>query len=178
METPTSIPSPDPTAETTGNSWFGRLRRHPIFPLLLLLPITQMVRDQYPFSHYPMYSNPSPAPLSFVYLADAEGKPLPVLWHTGVTSSQVAKKFGRENGRLKELEIKLAKKEKRSPRLEPEVRPEAANEVLQFLRQQSQGRAKDRQLNGVISLMFITISAHGDRFDETHQLISKLPPAP
>lgn len=80
-------------SQTPAKSRWRRFVCHPIFPLIVYLPVTQLIRDNYPFSHYPMYSKPNSEALSFQYLADAEGKPLPIKWHTGITPSQLSKRY-------------------------------------------------------------------------------------
>jgi hypothetical protein len=66
---------------------------HPVFPFLVYLVLTQLIRDNYPFSHYPMYSKPNSESLAFQYLADGDGKPLQVRWYTGMSPAQLAKRF-------------------------------------------------------------------------------------
>ena len=74
--------------------WWRRLTQLAVFPLLVYLVLTQLIRENYPFSHYPMYSRPNSKALGIQFLADGDGKPLPVVWHTGVSPSKVAKLHG------------------------------------------------------------------------------------
>ena len=169
--TPSSLAEPPPRV-----SRFRRLMRHPIFPLLLLLPLTQALRDYcYPFSHYPMYSNPTPRPLRFQYLADGDQKPLESVKLTGVIPSHIGKKFGYHKKKLIESEDKRAAREHREPRTEEELKPEAGREVLLFLKEQSLLRSKKNQLPDHIKLMEITLTFEDDRFDEKHTVVGELP---
>src|SRR6187549_702916 len=95
--------------------WFA------VLPLLGYLMLSQVQRENYPFSHYPMYSRPTSRPLKFQFLTDASGNPLPVGWHTGMTPSQVGKMTGE---RKQELPSEKA----------------AAMSVLEFLRTQNAKR--------------------------------------
>ncbi len=65
----------------------------PMFVFIIYLVLTQLIRDNYPFSHYPMYSKPNSESLAFQYLADGESKPLQVRWYTGMSPAQLAKRF-------------------------------------------------------------------------------------
>ena len=118
--------------------WWKRLTRWAVFPLLVYLALTQAFRENYPFSHYPMYSKPNSDSLSIQFLADGDGKPLRVAWHTGVTPSKVAKLHA---NRMKKHRDDQA----------------AALDVLSFLRQQNADR-RGRELPQSISLVEMTLA--------------------
>jgi hypothetical protein len=108
--------------ESSAPPFWKRVIRHPIFPLLVYLALTQLIRDNYPFSHYPMYSKPRPGPIYVEFLADESGKPLRVLWHTGITASKVAKlhanrlkKFHDENAAAADVLVFLREANTRRP---------------------------------------------------------------
>ncbi len=163
-----------PGIPSSGQSWFARLRRHPVFPLILFVLACQIIRDNYPFSHYPMYSRPSTKPLPFQYLADANGKPLPVVWHTGFTPSRVGKKFGTHKQELHDAELKAAKRENREPRPEVEFKAESARLVLAFLREQSLKRKKHRQLPEDIQLRESTVWVEDGKLVRTDAVVGTL----
>lgn len=127
--------------------------RHPLFPLLVLLVLTQSFRDEYPFSHYPMYSMPTARPLRFQYLADAEGKPLAHVYHTGVSPSQV----GKMHGNAKKTHA---------------TEEEAALSVLRFLRTMNAKRPK-RPLPERIRLMETLIGFGDGHFVETTKVLAE-----
>ena len=52
--------------------------------------VSLKVKENFPFSNYPMYGDPDPVS-EFYHLTDAEGKPLAVRTLTGVTCPQVGK---------------------------------------------------------------------------------------
>lgn len=67
------------------------------------------VKENYPFSNYPMYGDPDPVS-EYYHLADGTGKPLPVHLLTGVTCPQLGKilrKYGDE--RAQQLHTKRKK---------------------------------------------------------------------
>lgn len=64
------------------------------------------VKENFPFSNYPMYGDPDPVS-EYYHLADAEGKPLAVRTLTGVTCPQVGKILRkRGDARGKQLGVK------------------------------------------------------------------------
>jgi hypothetical protein len=156
--------------------WFQRLQRHAIFPILLYLPLSQALRDNfYPVSHFPMYSNPTSKPLKIHSLTDEEGKLLAVLTHSGVTPSHMSKMYG---GFLKEKinqERKLAAKEGRSVKPEEDFFQAAAVEVLTVLRKQSLKRPAARQLRQSIQLRESQVSVGAGAFEEKMEVLGSLP---
>ena len=70
-----AAPSSLPPLSSRWRPWV----RHPTFPLIVLVLLTQIFRDEFPFSHYPMYSKPTSRPLKWQYMADGDGKP----WQPG-----------------------------------------------------------------------------------------------
>lgn len=133
--------------------FWKRLVRHAVFPLLVYLVLTQLFRDNYPFSHYPMYSKPSSADLHIQFLADGAGNPLPVAWHTGVTGSKVAKLHA---NRMKKLNNEKA----------------AALDVLHFLRETNEGR-RGRELPEQIQLMESTIAFTDGKLVESNRVLAE-----
>jgi hypothetical protein len=133
--------------------WWRRLVRHPIFPLMVLVLVTQLTRDQFPFSHYPMYSMPTSRPLKWQYLADGDSKPLAHVYHTGISPSQVGKMFGSyKHDFLTEEEAGLA--------------------VLKYLRQKNAQRPK-RPLPERIQLIETKIGFGDGHFIETNTVVAE-----
>jgi hypothetical protein len=133
--------------------FWKRLTRHAVFPLLVYLVLTQLIRDNYPFSHYPMYSKPSAGDLHIQFLADGDGKPLPVSWHTGVTGSKV--------GKLLANRMKQHKTEKA-----------AALDVLHFLRETNEGR-RGRELPERIQLVETTLAFTDGKLVESSRVLAE-----
>jgi hypothetical protein len=152
--------------------WIWSLRPHPVFPVLVFMLVSLIVKENFPFSHFAMYSNPTSRPLRFTYLADGEGEPLPILWHTGLSASRMTKKFNYHKGGLE----KAARKEGRDddePEVRAEIKAEAGAEVLRFMRDQSLTRNK-RELTGPLQLVEMKVSIEGDRLVETTELIAEI----
>ena len=85
--------------------------RHPFFPFIPFVIFMAKVKENYPFTNYPMYSTPGPGPISYFYLTDAQDNPLPVKVHCGITSPRVKRLFetklkqvGREQPQLTDAE--------------------------------------------------------------------------
>ena len=133
--------------------WWRRLERHPIFPLLILLLLTQAIRDEFPFSHYPMYSMPPSRPLKYQFLADEHNMPLAHVYHTGISPSQVGKRHGNQK--------KVSANEH-----------EAAMKVLLFLRGENAKRPK-RPLPEKIRLIETKLGFGNDTFTETNTVLAE-----
>jgi hypothetical protein len=157
--------------------WFRRFMRHPIFPLVCLIPLTQIVRDEYPISHYPMYSQPTTRELRYQFVAGADDKPLPIIPHTGITPSQVGKKYSRHKA------ILIAAEEKRTGQkldeltgdLEQTIKRAAGIETLEFLRKLSLDRKPAQHLVQTIKLYEVTLGFGDGHFTESQKIVAELP---
>lgn len=132
-------------------SRFLLLRRHAIFPVFVYIVLSMILKENYPFSHFPMYSNPSTKPLSYFYLADGEGDPVRLLYHTGLTPSRLTKRLGNEK----------TKYEKKGGLSEEEIVAKAGIDVLTFIRKLNAKRIKSRPLPEKIQLVQMRISLDG-----------------
>jgi hypothetical protein len=155
--------------------WYRRLRRHALFPILLYLPLSQAVRDDYPISHFPMYSNPTSKPLKIHSLTDAAGNLIPIIPNSGVTPSHMSKMFGGYMKDLIQQEERSAKKEKRSPRDELDFELPAAISTLEVLRKQSLKRASKCHLTQALQLRETQVSCGHSGFTETEKVLATLP---
>jgi hypothetical protein len=124
-----------------------------VVPLLVYLVLAQALRENYPFSHYPMYANPTSRPLTFQFVTDGEGNPVKVGSLTGVTPSQVGKTYGER------------KKEHPSEQ-------DAAMDVLKFLRKQDTYR-KGPAMPDRIRLVETSIGFKGNQFVETNRVLAE-----
>lgn len=154
--------------------------RHPLFPVLCLILLTQVVRDQYPVSHYPMYKQPTSENLLYHFVTDAADKPLPIKWHTNVTPSQVGKKFGRHKTDLVAKEEK--KRGKKFDELPAELAASSAKsagvETLTFLREVSLKQKGNRRLTQGLRLHEVVLAFGDDGFTERDGVVAELPPLP
>ncbi len=167
--------------------WTRPLRRHFIFPVLLFIVLSLVIGEFYPFSPFSMYSNPSPEPLRYCYLADGEGQPLPVFFHTGYRPARITKQY-------KSFRTEIAEKEERRQTASPDYQPryvlpdgedkladtmavrEASGlKVLKFLRERSYQKADYRHLTGGLQLVEVAISAQDNRLVEGARVVATLP---
>jgi hypothetical protein len=126
---------------------------HPVFPFLVYLVLTQLIRDNYPFSHYPMYSKPNSESLSFQYLADEKGNPLPIRWATGMSPSQLSKIHRNRMGKNSSEQA-------------------AALDVLQFVREQNHQR-KGHELPEQIRLMEKHMAFTNGQLTESSRMLAQ-----
>lgn len=150
-------------------SGLRRWLRHPIAPIFGFCLVSLVAGEFYPLSPFSMYSNPSPVPLRICYLTDEEGKPMPVLWHTGVSPASLTKKYGTHRGEIAEA----IEEGHRPPMNDVEIRAEAGREVLRWLRGLSMKR-KNRELTGSLQLVEIAVSADGEGLQETSRVVAEL----
>jgi len=152
--------------------WIWSLRPHPIFPVLVFMLVSLIVRENFPFSHFAMYSNPSPRPLKFTYLADGEGEPVPILYHTGLSASRMTKKFNYHRGTLQD-EAKKDGKDPDNAAVLAGIKSEAGAEVLQFMREQSLKRRK-RELTDPLQLVEMTVTIEGNQLVERTAVVAEI----
>ena len=136
------------------------LKRHAIFPILVYIALSMILKENYPFSHFPMYSNPSTKPLSYFYLADGEGEPLRLLYHTGLTTSRLTKRVGNEKRKYEKGDLK-----------EEEIVAKAGVDVLRFIRKMNAKRSKTRPLPEDIQLVQMRITLDGSESGFTEERI-------
>lgn len=152
--------------------------RHPIFPLFCLIPLTQIVRDEYPISHYPMYSQPTSRELRFQYVAGPDGKPLPITTHTGITPSQVGKQYSRFKANLIKDEEKRTGRDlddlaKIGGELERRIKSDAGTRTLKIVRERAADRR--RPLDDKIQLVEVTLGFGDGHFTEQQKVVAELP---
>jgi hypothetical protein len=91
-----------------GRSTSALLRREPWTQLLWHTPLTALVifvlvcliaKENFPFSHFPMYSRPG-AERGYFLVSDGGGQPIPIGSLTGISSSQVGKAYRKKSREL------------------------------------------------------------------------------
>lgn len=163
-----------------------RLSRHAVFPLLIYMLLAQICRDKvYPLSHYPMYSQPTSRELKFQYVSGADGKPLPIIWHTGVTPSQVGKQYSRKKSELIQAEEKRTGGRFDDDDADPatqtllnDFKKTAGTETLEFLRDKSLRRSSKRHLNQPINLVEVSLGFGDGHFTEKEKIVASIPAKP
>lgn len=105
---------------------------HPFVPAVLFVAFSLGIGEFYPFSNFPMYGNPSPAPRDYYYLTDGADEPIPALTATGLSASKVKKIF---NSRLSKFRKEQKIKKKRD--ITDAHRTAVGEELLAYIRSQT-----------------------------------------
>lgn len=111
----------------------GFLKMSPIGALLIYTFLSLELKENYPFSHYPMYSNPSDE-RHYYLITDGSGQPIPIQTLTGVTCPKIGKIF------RKKAEELAKKHDVKAKDLSPEGVQEVCDEMFAQLRQEAEGR--------------------------------------
>lgn len=75
------------------SEWLWRPLTHPLAALIAVLFVSVQVKESFPLSHYPMYSNPRPE-VRYFYLAkelDGEMEPVPIKVLCGISAAKLGK---------------------------------------------------------------------------------------
>jgi hypothetical protein len=154
--------------------------KHPLMPMLLFVIISQVTGESYPFSRYAMYSNPSPEPLRFQFLADSSGTPVPTREVLGLSSTSLMKMISGVEGKMERDELKEAKAQGRPVRSERELRVIAAENVLDYARDHAAGKkakkGKRRTLPDHLMMMENTVSVENGRLLEKIEMLAERKP--
>ncbi len=142
---------------------------HPLGHFLLFIVFLYQVKEFYPFTHVPMYSDPE-ARAPYLYLADGEGAPLGVKSHSGITNPKMRKMYhSRMRSHCKEHRL-----DKHHP--PQEALNQIGGEVVTFLRKYAIERG--RPLPETLRLMHVLIEPAADGYTETVTLLYEDRPAP
>ena len=148
--------------------------RHPFFCLPLLVAGSLLLEDDaYPFSHFPMYSDPDGSE-NYLYLAtpdaEVEGgiRPLAVRTLTGLTAPKIKKMF---KTYLKDYAKERGKRDKE---LSPEERAEVGRQILAYYREQ--GELRRSEMPEPMLLMEVWIEYDEDKkgFTETLSEVARI----
>ena len=110
-------------------------RGFPIKVCVALVIANMAIRDNYPFSHFPMYASFSDHTF-YVYVADGEGNPIPLQDITGTRTSKLKKPYD------KDLNAVRRKLDKRKRELTVEERREAGERALAQIYRNTNDTAK------------------------------------
>ena len=113
----------------------------PISGGILITLLCLVLKENFPFTHYPMYSNFEDQTY-YVWLGDAEGNPIPVQTTTGLRLGRIKKVYN--TGLLEAREIAGAEfgKKPRKRDLTPDQRRAPADTTLLWIYESSSDRAK------------------------------------
>jgi hypothetical protein len=135
---------------------------HPLGHFLIFLLFLYQVKEFYPFTHVPMYSDPE-AGAPYLYLCDGEGNALGVKSHAGITNPKMRKMYRSRMGSYCE--------EHGFDKAHPpeEAVDEIGGQVVTFLRKHAIGR--NNPLPDTVRLMHVLIEPAPDGFKETENLL-------
>ncbi len=132
--------------------------RHPFTFAVALTWLSLVIQEAFPFSHFPMYSNPS-SEQDYYYLAEAENEagsqPLPVSQLTGLTSAKVGKIYRAYR------DTYLKTTGKKMERLTAKDQQAIGEQVLEYLYEQAIKRNGPDFTAGEWQLMLATLMARG-----------------
>jgi len=146
--------------------------RHPFFPVGLFALASLALEENYPFSEFSMYSNPTTRPLHYHYVTDGDGTELPILTHTRLSPSKVSKMFNRSCRKEDERTEKMPKGERPSRK---ERHAQAAYLTLEYMHRESMKLSKKRHLPDEIQLVEVSIIYGEDGFTEEKEIVAKYP---
>ena len=142
---------------------------------LLLTAVCLAVKEEFPFSHFPMYESFSD--YSFVvYVADREGEPLPVQTLTSQKTSKLKKIFNTEQKQVrKDLESAGVKIEGFRFMTKEQRRP-AGEKTLEWLYANSKNAdAGELRKHAPLRLYYIHLRVGDDGFERETELIAEVP---
>lgn len=140
-----------------------RLLFHPLMSLPAFVLLTQELEEKvYPFSHFPMYSNPADWD-DYIYLTDAAGQVVPITHHTGLSAAKLNKIL---NNKMKEVGLKSSQDRREAVGGLEET---AGRDVLERARRLAERR--QRPLPRPVRLHRVIIERRGTELVETpHQV--------
>lgn len=142
----------------------------PILVLPIFISVTQSIEEWYPFSHFPMYRDPSPRSF-YLYITDENNDPLPVAYMSGVRTAALKKRWKR---RVKDAGNSYLNWEADAKKRDS-VFEEVGIELLETLRKLSIDRKRPFPDN--VKLMRADISFENDQFVEEVFQVAQEPEA-
>jgi hypothetical protein len=138
--------------------------RTPLTALLLYCLVSVFLQENYPFSHFPMYSNPSPE-RPYYMISDGDSNPIPIATLTGVTCPKIGKIY------RKECEEVAKKLKLNKDRLPAEHKQAVGEKMFSYLRTEADARQKT--LPPKLQLVRMEISYQGGKLSESPEIIAK-----
>ena len=143
------------------------LRRLPCKPLLVLTVLCLTLKEQYPFSHFPMYSSFTNRTY-YVYLADGADQPLPTVTTVGVSTPTLKKIYDREVRRaLRDWQV-------RRQELTAEQKQQIGGPILERLRSSATAQQVGEAFPEVLRLYQVDIELTGGEFQKRRTLIAEV----
>jgi hypothetical protein len=124
------------SALVRGEPWSRLLWHTPLTALVIFVILCLIVKENFPFSNFPMYARPG-AERGYFVVTDGDGQPIPVGNLTGVTASQVGKAYRKKS---KEFGRKTNPLSTQSRTDRDRI---VGGEIFQMLREQAAKREKN-----------------------------------
>ena len=164
----TAVTAPAPPPAPTGTNLWPRIwmfiKISPLTTLAIYTLLSLQLEENYPFSNYPMYSNPSPE-RPYYMITDGEGKALPIQTLTGVTCPKIGKIYRTKSEKLaKELDV-------RAVDLKPEHMQAISMEMFAYLREEAKQKGQAEAMPPKLRLMKTYLSYENGKVVETPNLI-------
>jgi hypothetical protein len=150
-------------------------RRFPLKLALLVTVVCLAVKEEFPFSHFPMYESFSDYSFN-VYVADRDGNPLPVQALTSHKTSKLKKIFSSEQDEVRK-KLEEAGEEVGGYRfMTKEQRRPAGEKTLEWLYRNSKGSGLEAlRAASPLRLYYIHLRVGEDGFEREHELIAEVP---
>ena len=146
-------------------------------PLVAFILLSQLTGENYPFSRYAMYSNPSAEPLSFQFIADETGTPVPTKKVLGISSTSLMKVISGSQGRMAKAERAEAAKEGRAERSSLELRKMAAEQLLDYVQNHAAGKKrKAGPLPEHLKVIETTVAVKDGKLTESFEVLAERQP--
>ncbi len=146
----------------------ARLARFPFKLLVVVVVFSLVVEEYFPFSRFPMYSKPDDETW-YVYVADAQGQPVAMLRHFGVSNTFVRKVFKSNRERLREADATLDRET---------AEANAATDTLEYLLRQRRPRKKKVREFGALQLIKVNVEIAGDHVERSSDPLASIPVPP
>lgn len=142
----------------------------PLGLVLALIAVNLIVKECFPFSHFPMYANPRISGVEYYFLTTSDGVPVPVCYLTGNTAASLKKMMATA---LKEKGLTLAGGSR------SQAEGEVALTLLRRLREDARHSPNLPRWPSGIQLWRGRIDWNGDEFCESFEPLAKtLEPGP
>lgn len=155
-----ALPGPVKTALV----WIGKI---PFLSVILLAILLQIMRENYPFSHLPMYSGLT-KDVDYYFITDAKGEPMPQGIYFGFSTSKTKKMF---NTRLR----KISKGGNTDSASEAQI-AEAGKETLEYMMAHIREDRRAQVEKSGIQLHRVTVAREGEHLEKHPSIVAEIPP--
>jgi hypothetical protein len=147
-------------ASNSATPWYWLPFHTPLTTLAIFVAGSLLLKENYPFSHFPMYSSPT-APRAYYMVTDREGQPLPIATLTGVTPPKIGKMHWRKS--------QEHPADRKAAGDQPGPDEEIGREICAMLREQAARRG--RELPPGLQLFRVEVQYHDGSIRETQVLL-------